>query len=103
MIEALEREREKATVIILPIGIIKETTGAGTTTRLIPPHPSADKLLTLDSETGAHARATVRVVEIQGNLVNLEVLELETEAEWTEGADPPGSRETRISGPAKVL
>ena len=58
--------------IIMPIGIIKKSTGAGTTIRLIPPHPSADKLqpqatiLTRDSGTGAHARATVRVVETQG-------------------------------------
>ena len=88
MIEALEREREKATVIILPIGIIKETTGAGTTTRLIPPHPSADKLLTRDSETGAHARAAVRVVEIQGNVARFDILELETEPAWPEGRDP---------------
>ena len=83
--------------VILPIGIINEATGAGTTIRLIPPHPSADKLqpqatiLTRDSETGAHARAVVSVLGIQGNLVNLEVLELETE--WPEGVDPskPGS------------
>ena len=71
--------------IIMPIGIIKKSTGAGTTIRLIPPHPSADKLqpqmniLTRDSETGAHARAAVRVVEI---------LELETEPAWPEGRDP---------------
>ena len=43
--------------IIMPIGIIKKSTGAGTTIRLIPPHPSADKLqpqttiLTRDSGT----------------------------------------------------
>ena len=82
--------------VILPIGIINEATGAGTTIRPIRPHPSADKLqpqvtiLTRDSGTGAHARAVVRVVGIQGNL---EVLELETEPEWPEGVDPskPGS------------
>ena len=51
--------------VILPIGIIKESTKAGTTIRLIPPHPSTDKLqpqatiLTRDSSTGAHARTTV--------------------------------------------
>ena len=43
--------------IIMPIGIIKKSTGAGTTIRLIPPHPSAVKLqpqatiLTRDSGT----------------------------------------------------
>ena len=80
--------------IIIPIGTIKKSTGAGTTIRLIPPHPSANKLipqatiLTRDSGTGAHARATVRVVEIQGNLAQLNILELETEPEWPEGADP---------------
>ena len=78
----------------LPIGIVKESTEARTTIRLIPPHPSTDKLqpqaniLTRDSGTGAHARAVVRVVEIQGNVAHLEVLELETEPEWPEGADP---------------
>ena len=66
--------------IIMPIGIIKKSTGAGTTIRLIPPHPSADKLqpqmniLTRDSETGAHARAAVRVVEIQGNVARFDIL-----------------------------
>ena len=80
--------------IIMPIGIIKKSTGAGTTIRLIPPHPSADKLqpqmniLTRDSETGTHARAAVRVVEIQGNVAHLEILELETEPAWPEGRDP---------------
>ncbi len=80
--------------IIMPIGIIKKSTGAGTTIRLIPPHPSADKLqpqiniLTRDSETGAHARAAVRVVEVQGNVAHLEILELETEPAWPEGRDP---------------
>ena len=87
--------------IIMPIGIIKKSTGAGTTIRLIPPHPSADKLqpqmniLTRDSETGAHARAAVRVVEIQGNVARFDILELETEPAWPEGRDhrasgPPG-------------
>ena len=80
--------------IIMPIGIIKKSTGAGTTIRLIPPHPSADKLqpqmniLTRDSETGAHARAAVRVVEIQGNVARFDILELETEPAWPEGRDP---------------
>ena len=80
--------------IILPIGIIKKSTGAGTTIRLIPPHPSADKLQpqmnirTRDSETGAHAKATVGVVEIQGNMARFDILELETEPEWPEGMDP---------------
>ena len=80
--------------VILPIGIIKESTGARTTIGLIPPHPSADKLqpqmniLTRDSGTGAHAKAVVRVVETQGNLARFEILELETEPEWPEGADP---------------
>ena len=82
--------------ITLPIGTIKKSTKAKTTIKLIPPHPSADKLqpqatiLTRDSGTGAgaHARATVRVVEIQGNVAHLEVLKLETEARWPEGADP---------------
>ena len=60
--------------IHLPIGIVRESTEARTTIRLIPPHPSTDKLqpnttiMTRDSGTGAHARATVRVVEIEGNL-----------------------------------
>ena len=80
--------------IIIPIGIVKKSTGAGTTILLIPPHPSTNKLqpqatiLTRNSGTGAHARATVRVVEIQGNLAQLNILELETEPEWPEGADP---------------
>ena len=80
--------------IILPIGIIKESTGAGTTIRLIPPHPDDNKLqpqmniLTRDSGTGAHARAVVRVLGIQGNSARFEILELETEPEWPEGADP---------------
>ena len=84
--------------IIMPIGIIKKSTGAGTTIRLIPPHPSADKLqpqatiLTRDSGTGAgagaHARAAVRVVEIQGNVARFDILELETESAWPEGRDP---------------
>ena len=80
--------------IIMPIGIIKKSTGAGTTIRPIPPHPSADKLqpqiniLTRDSETGAHPRAAVRVVEIQDNVAHLEILELETEPAWPEGRDP---------------
>ena len=80
--------------IIMPIGIIKKSTGAGTTIRLIPPHPSADKLqpqmniLTRDSETGAHARVAVRVVEIQGNVARFDILELETEPAWPEGRDP---------------
>ena len=62
--------------------------------KLILPHPSADKLqpqatiLTRDSGTGAHAKATVRVVEIQGNLARFNILELETEPEWPEGVDP---------------
>ena len=79
--------------IILPIGIVKKSTGAGTTIRLIPPHPSADKLmpqaniLTRDSGTGAHARAVVRVVEIQGNLAQFDIMELETEAEWPEAGN----------------
>jgi hypothetical protein len=79
--------------IIMPIGIIKKFTGAGTTIRLIPPHPSADKLqpqmniLTRDSETGAHPRAAVRVVEIQGNVARFDILELETEPAWPEGRD----------------
>ena len=78
----------------LPIGTIKKSTGAGTTIRLIPPDPSTDKLmpqaniLTRDSGTGAHARAVVRVVEIQGNLAQFDILELETEPEWPEGTDP---------------
>ena len=80
--------------IHLPIGTIKESAEARTTVCLIPPHPSTDKLqpqatiLTRDSSTGAHARATVRVVEIQGNMAQLEILELETEPGWPEGADP---------------
>ena len=80
--------------VILPIGIIKESAEARTTIKLIPPHPSAGKLqpqatiLTRDSGAGAHAKATVRVVDIQGNMADLEVLELETEARWPEGADP---------------
>ena len=47
----------------LPIGIVKKSTEAGTTIRLIPPHTDDNKLqpqatiLTRDSETGAHARA----------------------------------------------
>ena len=79
--------------IHLPIGIVKESTEARTTIRLIPPHPSADKLqpqanmLTRDSGTGAHARAVVRVVEIQGNLAQFKILELETEPEWPEGVN----------------
>ena len=78
----------------LPIGIVKESTKARTTIKLIPPHPSVGKLqpqaniLTRDSGTGAHARATVRVVEIQGNLALFDILELETEGRWPEGADP---------------
>ncbi len=78
----------------LPIGIVKKSNGARTTIRLIPPHPSADKLmpqaniLTRDSGTGAHARAIVRVVEIQGNLARFDILELETEPERPEGTDP---------------
>ena len=84
--------------IIMPIGIIKKSTGAGTTIRLIPPNPSADKLqpqmniLTRDSETGAHARAAVRVVEIQGNVARFDILELETEPAWPEGMDPLATR-----------
>ena len=80
--------------IHLPIGTIMKATGARTTVRLIPPHPSTDKLqpqatiLTRDSSTGAHSRATVRVVEIQGNMAQLGILELETEPGWPEGADP---------------
>ena len=80
--------------IHLPIGIVKKSNGARTTIRLIPPHPSAGKLmpqatiLTRDSGTGAHSRAIVRVVEIQGNLARFDILELETEARWLEGTDP---------------
>ena len=80
--------------IHLPIGTIKESAKDRTTIKLIPPHPSTDKLqpqatiLTRDSGTGAHAKATVRVVEIQGNMAQLEILELETEPGWPEGADP---------------
>ena len=82
--------------IILPIGIIKESTGAGTTIRLIPPHPDDNKLqpqmniLTRDSGTGAHARAVVRVLGIQGNSARFEILELETEPElirWSMAAE----------------
>ena len=53
--------------VIIPIGIIKEPTEDGISIRLIPPLLSADKLqpqaniLTRDSGTGTHARATVRV------------------------------------------
>ena len=78
--------------IIIPIGTVKESTKAGTTILLIPPHSSADELqpqatlLTRNYGTGAHARATVRVLEIQGNMAHLEVLKLEPE--WPEGADP---------------
>ena len=84
--------------LIMPIGIVRESTGAGTTIRLIPPHSSADKLqpqmniLTRDSETGAHARAAVKVVEIQGYVAHLEILELETDPAWPEGMDPLATR-----------
>ena len=80
--------------IILPIGTIMKSTKAGTTIKLIPPHPSAGKLqpqatiLTRNSGSSAHARAVVRVVDIQGNLARFDILELETEPEWPEGADP---------------
>ena len=78
----------------IPIGTIKESTEDRTTVRLIPPHPNENKLypqatiLTRDPSTGAHAKAVVRVVETQGNLARFEILELETEPEWPEGADP---------------
>ena len=80
--------------IIIPIGTVKESTKAGTTILLIPPHSSADELqpqatlLTRNYGTGAHARATVRVLEIQGNAARLNIMELETELAWPEGADP---------------
>ena len=80
--------------VIIPVGTINEAAEDETTIRLIPPHPSTDKLqpqatiMTRDSgtSTGTHARAVVRIVEIQGNLADLEVLELEPE--WPEGLDP---------------
>ena len=83
--------------IIIPIGTIEESTGSATTISLIPPHPSTDKLqpqatiLTRNHDTGAHARAVVRVVEIQDNAAHFAVLELETEPAWPEGADPSPS------------
>ena len=73
--------------IIIPIGIIKEPTEDGISIRLIPPLPSADKLqpqatiLTRDSGTGAHAKATVRAVKLPENLARFHILELETEPE----------------------
>ena len=78
--------------VILPIGTIMKSTKAGTTIKLIPPHPSTGKLqpqatiLIRNSGSSTHAKATVRVVEIQGNLALFDIME--TEPEWPEGADP---------------
>ncbi len=93
MIEALEREREGHS----HHHAHRDHQGVHRSRDDNPPDPAAPQrrqataqatILTRDSETGAHARAAVRVVEIQGNMARFDILELETEPERPEGVNP---------------